>query len=322
MAEDKTTPIYNIKAAVKLTDVPACTLRSWESRYGIIKPARHPNGYRLYSEQDITSIIWLRDRLQEGLSIAQASALLERARAEQGGVMQPKPVAEKLLKQPSQEVRSLQHLQHDLLDAFMHYDEGRAERVINEAFSLYPVDQVCLRLFEPLMYDIGELWADGKILVQAEHFATNILRTRLGGFMHANLSSNGYLSNRPLIVTGCAPGEAHELGALMVSLFLRRLNYRVIYLGQNVPDDRVQTMLQELAPALVCFSASTRETAAALHRIERKVAELQRQENLTTVFGFGGRIFNEDEDLRNSFEGIYLGDDAAAAAHIIHDLLG
>src|SRR5690349_16618578 len=58
------TPLFNTKAVVRRTKVPAPTLRAWERRYGILTPQRAENAYRLYSERDIVIIAWLRDRVE------------------------------------------------------------------------------------------------------------------------------------------------------------------------------------------------------------------------------------------------------------------
>ncbi|MFI5275142.1 MAG: MerR family transcriptional regulator, partial [Ktedonobacterales bacterium] len=57
-------PLYNTKAVVHQTGVPAPTLRAWERRYCILSPERGGNDYRLYSERDIVTVIWLRERVQ------------------------------------------------------------------------------------------------------------------------------------------------------------------------------------------------------------------------------------------------------------------
>lgn len=69
------TPIFNTKAVVQQTEVPAPTLRAWERRYTLISPERANNTYRLYSERDIVLIRWLKERVDDGISISQAIAL-------------------------------------------------------------------------------------------------------------------------------------------------------------------------------------------------------------------------------------------------------
>lgn len=75
-------PIFNTKAVVQLTSVPAPTLRAWERRYTILSPERAGNAYRLYSERDVATIRWLKERVDAGMSISQAIALLRHLSAE------------------------------------------------------------------------------------------------------------------------------------------------------------------------------------------------------------------------------------------------
>src|SRR5260370_15056968 len=76
------TPLFNTKAVVKQTGVPAPTLRAWERRYDILSPERANNDYRLYSERDIATIHWLKERVDEGMSISQAIALFRHMKEE------------------------------------------------------------------------------------------------------------------------------------------------------------------------------------------------------------------------------------------------
>ncbi len=70
------TPLFNTKAVVQQTGVSAPTLRAWERRYAILSPERANNDYRLYSERDIATIRWLKERVDSGMSISHAIALL------------------------------------------------------------------------------------------------------------------------------------------------------------------------------------------------------------------------------------------------------
>ena len=68
-------PIFNTKAVVQQTGIPGPTLRAWERRYDILSPERANNDYRLYSERDIATIRWLKERVDDGMAIKQAIAL-------------------------------------------------------------------------------------------------------------------------------------------------------------------------------------------------------------------------------------------------------
>ena len=45
-----------LKAVSRRTGIPAATLRTWEHRYGFMRPRRSPAGYRLYGEEEIARI--------------------------------------------------------------------------------------------------------------------------------------------------------------------------------------------------------------------------------------------------------------------------
>ena len=70
-------PVFNTKAVVQQTGVPAATLRAWERRYNLLAPERANNTYRLYSERDIYLIRWLKERVDSGMAISQAVALFK-----------------------------------------------------------------------------------------------------------------------------------------------------------------------------------------------------------------------------------------------------
>src|ERR671920_885159 len=89
LAQLSASPVFNTKAVARETGVPADTFRAWERRYGVPRPQRTAGGHRLYSERDIATIRWLRDRTAEGLTISQAVRLLESDDAREEVTPQP-----------------------------------------------------------------------------------------------------------------------------------------------------------------------------------------------------------------------------------------
>lgn len=70
MVEKKDLPLYPIRTVARLTGINDRTLRSWESKYGLVKPARTRGGHRLYSENDIKVIREIKEMVYgEGMSI-------------------------------------------------------------------------------------------------------------------------------------------------------------------------------------------------------------------------------------------------------------
>lgn len=58
-------PLYPIRTVARLTRINARTLRSWESKYSLVKPARSPGGHRLYSENDVKTVLEVKAMIYE-----------------------------------------------------------------------------------------------------------------------------------------------------------------------------------------------------------------------------------------------------------------
>ncbi|HLW47378.1 MAG TPA: helix-turn-helix domain-containing protein [bacterium] len=70
-------PIYPIRTVASLTGVDARRLRSWESEYRLLEPARSKGGHRLYSPRDLRLVHLIRRLVdQEGMSLQGIKAYL------------------------------------------------------------------------------------------------------------------------------------------------------------------------------------------------------------------------------------------------------
>jgi DNA-binding transcriptional MerR regulator len=70
-------PIYPIRTVASLTGVDARRLRSWESEYHLLEPARSKGGHRLYSPRDLRLVNLIRRLVdQEGMSLQGIKAFL------------------------------------------------------------------------------------------------------------------------------------------------------------------------------------------------------------------------------------------------------
>ena len=306
LGQFSTTPVFNTKAVARETDVPADTFRAWERRYGIPHPQRTAGGHRLYSERDIAIIRWLRDRTAEGMNISQAVMLLENSL--NAPPVEPVPVAASL------EPRALERLNDDLISALISFDATHAERMLGEAFAMYPFEDVLLQLVLPTMVEIGERWHHGEINVAVEHFATQFIRRKLSSLLNMFAADAG----RGKIIVACAPDELHDIGAMFAALFLVRRGWHVIYLGPQVPLFDLQEAVATLKPDLVCLSASMPETALQVAEVARALQYSSPQ----TLVGYGGRIFNYDETLRDAIPGVFLGQDARELVDAVTALMG
>lgn len=304
LGQYSTTPIYNTKAVARETEVPADTFRAWERRYGIPRPQRTAGRHRLYSERDIAIIRWLRDRTAEGMNISQAVMLLQNS-LEAVPETQPALVAEP---------RGMERLNDDFVAALTNYDSAQAERILSEAFAIYPFEDVLLGLIQPTMIEIGELWFRGEINVATEHFCTEFVRRKLSGLINLFAGDPA----RGMIIMACAPDEQHDLGALIASLFMVRRGWQVVYLGPQVPLPDLLEAVRTLSPDLVCLSATMPDTATQLADVACAVLKAYPRVQV----GYGGRIFNLHPELRQTMPGTFMGEDARSVTNTAALLLG
>ena len=74
---DPERPVYVISVAAGMLSVHPRTLRIYEDE-GLIAPARTPTNIRLYSENDIRRVLWIRHLTQErGVNLAGVRILFE-----------------------------------------------------------------------------------------------------------------------------------------------------------------------------------------------------------------------------------------------------
>jgi DNA-binding transcriptional MerR regulator len=79
--------IYSIGAVARLLGLSPPAIRSWEDRYGLIVAERSEGGRRLYTRDQLEQLRFVKKRVDEGLSAADAHRLLAEHQAD------PQPIA-------------------------------------------------------------------------------------------------------------------------------------------------------------------------------------------------------------------------------------
>ena len=305
-------PTFNLKAVVQETGLKPDTLRAWERRYGLPQPARTSGGHRLYSQRDIEILKWLTERQEEGLSISRAVDLWNELLAGGKDPFMEMMDEEEMAGPPPLEVGdTLAELRQSWIEACLAFDEQRAEYTLSQAFALYPPETTCLELLQKGLSEIGRLWYEGKASAQQEHFASALAIRRL----EAMLAINPPPTRPGRILIGCPPEEEHAFSALLLTLLLRRRGWDTVYLGANVPLERLESTIESTEPDLVILAAQTLHTAASM----LPVANLVQANGVPLAFG--GRVFNVARSLQERIPGHFLGQDLAQAPNLVEQLM-
>lgn len=290
---------YNSRAVVRETGIKPDTLRAWERRYGLPKPTRSAGGHRLYSQRDINTLKWLAARQEEGLSISRAVKLWHSFEAQKQDPLEEVPLP---LSGANDNLilggKNLQRLREQWIAALLDYEETLADRILSQAFAMFPVERVCFQIMQKGLSEIGELWHAGAISVQQEHFTTEHVTTRLSGLLLA--APLPTKSDRLLIL--CPPSEEHSFASKLLTLILKRSGFAVYYLGSNTPLEQLHTAIKRIKPQMVIACAQQLDSASNLIDTGKLLDEHK------IPFGFGGYIFNCLPELHKHIPGHFLGE--------------
>lgn len=303
-------PKYTIKTVCIQTGIRPVTLRAWERRHEVLNPFRSNNRYRLYSERDVAVLRWIKSRVDEGISIS--NAVYELRSLQKKGIW-PQAIPEAPTAISVSHASPPERYTQQIYQALIKHDEISAGDLLREAHAIFDLMTICSEILTPALVEIGEAWYRGDIRVTTEHFASAFVRGKLLSLIQA------YPSRRssPSILIGSAPTEQHEIGSLMIAVLLRSLGYRVEYLGPDIPLVDLVDYASYEHPAMICLSASSREAAQELQHLQEKLNKLRP----SPIFGYGGRAFNLNEDLRKTTPGIFLGKTLSEALNGIKVLL-
>lgn len=326
-------PVYNTRAVVQRTGVPADTFRAWERRYGLPMPSRTAGNQRLYSERDVAIIGWLRDQTRDGLTISQAVALFRTeddqpsaSITREGGPRPSDPEAQSRRSQNGAPQDRLAAYRDEVIEALITFDAARADRAVEEALALLPLEDVCLNVLQAALVEIGERWLRGDVSISSEHYASHFVMRKIGTLFNLSRPEVG----RGPLLAACVEGELHEVGLLLTCLFLSRRGYRIVYLGANLPIDDLLDATNRTKPALVLLSASTHQGAERLIAASRLLsgsapapsAGLDApKDQHRPLLGYGGHVFLVDPGLCENVEGVFLGRDADEAVATVDRML-
>lgn len=304
-------PLFNIGIVARMTDIMESTLRVWERRYQFPSAVRSSGGQRLYSQQEIMRLKWVKQRVDEGMRVSKAIHALRHTHNKEHAVNAP-PVR---AVQQTLPIASLPVLQYRLVQRLINHDMVGANALINAALTHYALEEIILQVISPTLFAIGEAWHEGGIDIATEHLATNLVRHNLLAWLH---SSPPPFQVAPVLLA-CAPGELHEGSLLMLAVLLQRLRWPTIYLGQSMPLEDFAPFVRELKPSIIVFVAMTEDTAHALMDWPRHLPDAARSGH--PLVGYGGKGFVDHPELVGQVPGISLGSTLSEGLETLNRLL-
>jgi MerR family transcriptional regulator, light-induced transcriptional regulator len=302
--------IFNIGAVTRMTGIPITSLHAWERRYGFPhSSARTLGGHRLYSEKDVARLRAVKAQIDQGISARQAVLAVHKMELEgrlpATTLIEPAQPVERLSVSPAGQAQ--------LAEALYRHDLSQADQLMGDMLAFYSPEEITLNIIGPVLHELGEAWAAGRITVTDEHLASNYLRQRLLMWLVTGPPAS---HGRP-IVLACAPGEWHEGSLLMLGVLLRRRGWAVAYLGQDVPFADLAGFVEQIQPAALVMVGMLEEPAGQLAAWPQWI----KQTGSRPLVAFAGRAFVLQPDLQEKVPGLYLGDTIQAGLGRLEELL-
>ena len=237
------------------TGLSADVIRAWERRYDLLQPHRTAGNFRLYGVDDISRLRLMQHYLAKGIPASRAAGLVHQV---QTAAHDTNPGI------PAGDVRKALSVLRNSLERF---DDAAADRVLQRLLGVFATGAVLRDVVLPYLRELGDRWAEGRVSIAQEHFASSFLE----GWMLSMARGWGQ-SGRRRAMLACLPGERHVLGLVAFGLAMRDLGWRITYLGADMPLAATEQAADAVGPDVIVLAASLPATFRAVADDVRRLA--------------------------------------------------
>lgn len=265
---------YSIKDLEQLSGIKAHTLRIWEQRYNLLLPKRTETNIRYYDDEDLKLILNVALLNDNGFKISKIAGMSETEMREE--VVK---LTEKSLTHDDQI--------HALTICMIEMDEERFDKVLSTNILKIGFEQTMVNIIYPFMSKIGVLWQTGAINPAQEHFISNLVRQKLIVAIDGQIYKGGgkkFLLYLP-------EGELHEVSILFATYLIKARGHKVIYLGQNTPNEDLSTVYKLHNPE---YLLTVITTSPSSENIQEYIYSLSERFSNSQILLSGYQIVGQD----------------------------
>lgn len=265
---------YSIKDLEQLSGIKAHTLRIWEQRYNLLSPKRTDTNIRYYDDLDLKLILNVALLNDNGYKISKIAGMSESEMKEE--VVK---LTEKSLTHDDQI--------HALTICMIEMDEERFDKVLSTNILKIGFEQTMMNIIYPFMSKIGVLWQTGAINPAQEHFISNLVRQKLIVAIDGQVSKN---TGKKFLLF-LPEGELHEISILFAAFLIKSQGHKVIYLGQNTPNDDLLAVYKLHQPE---FLLTVITTSPSSEYVQEYLAALAERFSEAQIIVSGYQIVGQD----------------------------
>ena len=221
---------FSIKNLENISGIKAHTIRIWEKRYKLLSPKRTDTNIRRYSIDSLRKLLNITLLYNNGYKISKIAAFEE---------SEIPLLVSKLALTSKSEQMSINTLKL----AMINFDTVLFDLTFEELKGKKDFEFIYMKVFVPLLHELGILWQTNAICLSHEHFITNLIKQKI--HLQTQLAQSQIKRNEddPCFVLFLPENEIHELSILYLNQLILSKGYKTIFLGQSVPTTSLATLL-------------------------------------------------------------------------------
>lgn len=240
----------SIRQVAQRVGISTQLIRKWEQRYHLPEPRRLPNGYRVYSERDVTQLLKVRALMDRGYSVQ--NAVIAATSSEQAPEDERKARVHAAA-EAEQTSPSTHRYIEELQVASSTNDKERLLFSLQRAYHELGLQAFATDILQPFLTQVGEWWRTGVWSEYQEHFASSTVLA----FLQRVRSGLVEVAQGPLALCATVPYERHEISLQLLHIHALLSGWRVVYLGVSPAPGALERAIGQLQPALVLLSITT-----------------------------------------------------------------
>lgn len=228
--------IYSIRDLEKLTGIKAHTIRIWEQRYGMVKPARTDTNIRYYTDENLRQLFNIALLNRHGYKISKLAK------------MAPEDIAARVA--DIAENNGSQNAQIDALTlAMIDLDEATFDRIFSTYTQENGFERTMVELVYPFLDKLNVLWLTNSVSPAHEKFIGHLIRRKLMCAIDKEPAETSHEVATFLLYL--PEDESQELTLLFMHYLLRIRRQRVVFLGHRISLSDLEDACQPLRPDYV-----------------------------------------------------------------------
>jgi methanogenic corrinoid protein MtbC1 len=142
-------------------------------------------------------------------------------------------------------------------------------KVYEEYTKIFSIPDFFEKILKPVMYKVGDDWANARISIATEHVASNVAQTLVKIILD---QVTGSVNKKKILI--CVPlGEEHHLGCDVLETYLSIKGFKVYNIGTSIPTESILGFIKSNKPDVMLLSITLEDNIPAGQRLVKKIRE-------------------------------------------------